>query len=234
WTLLSYVASATERIHVAPDVANVPMRPPAVLARAAASLDLLSGGRVDLALGAGAFWDAMVSMGVDRLAPGESVDALAEAIEVIRAIWGEDGESELFVPGRHHRLDGATPGPGTTRRIPVWLGALGPRMLRLVGEKADGWLPSLGRVGLDGLRAGNARIDAAATAAGRDPREITRLLNVSGTFDDADGANGLGGRPTCTAHPRRGSTACCRSCSTRASRRSSSRPTTSAPRAGSP
>jgi len=195
WTLLSYVASATERIHVAPDVANVPMRPPAVLARAAASLDLLSGGRVDLALGAGAFWDAMVSMGVDRLAPGESVDALAEAIEVIRAIWGEDGESELFVPGRHHRLDGATPGPGTTRRIPVWLGALGPRMLRLVGEKADGWLPSLGRIGLDGLRAGNARIDAAATAAGRDPREITRLLNVSGTFGDADGANGLGGAP---------------------------------------
>lgn len=67
WTLLSYVASATERIHVAPDVVNVPMRPPAVLARAAASLDLLSDGRVDVALGAGAFWDAMVSMGVERL-----------------------------------------------------------------------------------------------------------------------------------------------------------------------
>jgi len=201
WTLLSYVASATGRIHVAPDVVNVPMRPPAVLARAAASLDLLSDGRVDLALGAGTFWDAMESMGVRRLTPGESVDALSEAIDVVRAIWGEDGDGELFVPGRHHRLDGAAPGPGTTRRIPVWLGALGPRMLRLVGEKADGWLPSLGRVGLDGLRAGNARIDEAATAVGRDPREVTRLLNVSGTFDDAATASGLGGAPDLAGPP---------------------------------
>lgn len=215
WTLLSYVASATERIHVAPDVVNVPMRPPAVLARAAASLDLLSDGRVELALGAGAFWDAMEAMGARRLTPGESVDALAEAIEVARAIWGEDGDGELFVPGQHHRLDGATPGPGTTRRIPLWLGALGPRMLRLVGEKADGWLPSLGRVGLDGLRAGNARIDEAAAAVGRDPREVTRLLNVSGMFDAVPETSGLGaprplraarglGRAAPAARPRRG------------------------------
>lgn len=198
WTLLSYVASATERIHVAPNVVNVPMRPPAVLARAAASLDLLSGGRVDLALGAGAFWDAMEAMGSRRLSPGESVDALAEALAVIRALWGQgDGPTAgrgVRVPGAHHRLAGAEPGPATARRIPVWLGALGPRMLRLTGTAADGWLPSLGRVGTDGLRAGNAAIDDAALAAGRDPREITRLLNVSGTFSEGpagpDGARG--------------------------------------------
>uniref|UniRef100_UPI000AD989A9 proline dehydrogenase family protein n=1 Tax=Cellulosimicrobium cellulans TaxID=1710 RepID=UPI000AD989A9 len=206
WTLLSYVASATERIHVAPNVVNVPMRPPAVLARAAASLDLLSGGRVDLALGAGAFWDAMEGMGARRLSAGESVDALEEALAVVRALWGQGDapagvRGGVRVPGAHHRLDGAEPGPATARRIPVWLGALGPRMLRLTGTAADGWLPSLGRVGLDGLRAGNAAIDDAATAAGRDPREITRLLNVSGTFADAptdpDGARGpdLAGPP---------------------------------------
>ncbi|KAJ8145263.1 hypothetical protein OY671_001636 [Metschnikowia pulcherrima] len=201
WTSSSYVASATERIHVAPDVVNVPMRPPAVSARAAASLDSLSDGRVELALGAGAFWDAMEAMGTRRLTPGESVDALAEAIEVIRAIWGEDGDGESFVPGRHHRLDGATPGPGTTRRIPSWSGALGPRMSRLVGEKADGWLPSSGRVGLDGSRAGNARIDEAAAAVGRDPREVTRSLNVSGTFDAVPEASGLGGAPDLSGPP---------------------------------
>ncbi|WP_454042693.1 LLM class flavin-dependent oxidoreductase [Cellulosimicrobium sp. Marseille-Q8652] len=192
WTLLAYVASATDRIHVAPDVANVPMRPPAVLARAAASLDLLSDGRLDLALGAGAFWDAMGSMGVTRLSAGESVDALAEAVDVIRAVWGEDVVRALpagprggvLLPGEHHRLEGAEPGPATTRRIPLWVGALGPRMLRLTGEVADGWLPSFGRVGIDGLRAGNAAIDAAATGVGRDPREITRVLKVSGTFED--------------------------------------------------
>ena len=210
WTLLSFVASATERIHVAPNVANVPMRRPAVLARAAASLDLLSGGRVELALGAGAFWDAMEAMGVARLSAGESVDALAEAVDVVRALWGEHVAAAstgprggVVLPGVHHRLDGAEPGPGTTRRVPVWLGALGPRMLRLTGETADGWLPSFGRVGLDGLRAGNAAIDAAATAAGRDPREITRVLNVSGTFDgDADGALPRGtGRPDLVGPP---------------------------------
>src|SRR5690606_13858488 len=80
-------AARTERVHLSANVHNLPMRPPAVLARAAASLDLLSGGRFELALGAGAFWDAMVAMGVERRTPGESVDALFEAVEVIRAIW---------------------------------------------------------------------------------------------------------------------------------------------------
>ena len=63
WTLLSWVAARTERIHVAGNVLNLPLRPPAVLARAAASLDLLSGGRFELGLGAGAFWDAIEAMG---------------------------------------------------------------------------------------------------------------------------------------------------------------------------
>ena len=76
WTLLSWVAAQTERIHVAPDVLNLPLRPPAVLARAAASLDLLSGGRFELGLGAGGFWDAIAAMGGPRRTPGESVDAL--------------------------------------------------------------------------------------------------------------------------------------------------------------
>ncbi|WP_369824520.1 LLM class flavin-dependent oxidoreductase [Cellulosimicrobium sp. CUA-896] len=231
WTLLSYVASATERVHVAPDVANVPMRPPAVLARAVASLDLLSDGRVDLALGAGASWDAMEAMGARRLSAGESVDALAEAVTVVRALWGEGGEpagarGAVRVAGVHHTLAGAEPGPATTRRIPVWLGALGPRMLRLTGEVADGWLPSLNRVGVDGLRAGNAAIDEAAVGAGRDPREIARLLNVSGAFTGTGRAGApSSGRsrgptalaaPTSSARPRCGSSSCSRSSSTRA------------------
>ena len=63
WTLLSYVAARTERVHLAPNVLNVPLRPPAVVARSAASIDLLSAGRFDLALGAGGFWDAIEAMG---------------------------------------------------------------------------------------------------------------------------------------------------------------------------
>src|SRR3712207_8859407 len=67
WTLLSYVAARTERVQLAPNVLNLPLRPPAVVARAAASLDLLSGGRFELGLGSGAFWDAIEAMGGRRL-----------------------------------------------------------------------------------------------------------------------------------------------------------------------
>ncbi|HEY8722120.1 LLM class flavin-dependent oxidoreductase [Pengzhenrongella sp.] len=87
WTLLSVIAGQTSTVRVVPNVTNLPLRPPAVLARAAASLDLLSGGRVELGIGAGAFWDAIVAMGGPRRTPGESVEALAEAITVLRALW---------------------------------------------------------------------------------------------------------------------------------------------------
>ena len=91
WTLLSWVAARTERVHLSGNVLNLPLRPPAVLARAVASLDLLSGGRVELGIGAGAFWDAIEAMGTPRLTPPESVEALEEAIDVIRALWDTDG-----------------------------------------------------------------------------------------------------------------------------------------------
>lgn len=179
WTLLSYVAARTSRVHLAGNVLNLPLRQPAVLARAVASLDLLSGGRAELGLGAGAFWDAMVGMGVPRLTPGQGVDALSEAIDVIRGLWDTSTRSPLRVGGSYHSVDGAKRGPAPVHDAGIWLGAYKPRMLRLVGEKADGWLPSEGYMQPGDLARGNASIDAAATAAGRDPREIRRLLNLS-------------------------------------------------------
>ncbi|WBB65234.1 LLM class flavin-dependent oxidoreductase [Micromonospora sp. WMMD812] len=182
WTLLSWVAGKTERIHLAANVLNLPLRSPAVLARSAASLDLLSDGRLDLALGAGAFWPAIEAMGGRRRSPGEAVDALAEAIDVIRALLDAGEPTPVRYAGEHYRLDGAQPGPLPAHHIPIWLGAYRPRMLRLVGAKADGWLPTLGPIGPGDLRAGNETIDEAAREAGRDPAEIRRLLNISGRF----------------------------------------------------
>src|SRR5882762_5517121 len=104
WTLLTAIAMRTQRIAVFPDVANLPLRPPAVLAKAAASLDLLSGGRVELGLGAGGFWDAIKAYGGEVRTPGESVDALEEAIHVIRLVWS--GERNLRFEGKHYRLAG--------------------------------------------------------------------------------------------------------------------------------
>ncbi|WP_332460676.1 LLM class flavin-dependent oxidoreductase [Ornithinimicrobium faecis] len=180
WTLLSYVAARTERVHLAPNVANLPLRQPAVLARSAASLDLLSNGRVELGLGTGAFWDAMVAMGADRLTPGESVRALQEAIAVIRGIWAAGDTSVLRVDGEFHHVVGAKRGPAPAHDMGIWLGAYKPRMLRVTGRLADGWLPSEGYLKSDDdLRVGNEIIDEAADGAGRDPRDIRRLLNIS-------------------------------------------------------
>lgn len=178
WTLLSFVAARTERVTLSPNVLNLPLRPPAVTARAAASLDLLSRGRVALGLGAGAFWDAIVAMGGRRLAPGESVQALGEAIDVIRTLWDTDVAGPVRAGGTIHQVVGAKRGPAPAHRIPVWVGGYRPRMLRLVGARADGWLPSLGPLGREELAAGQVAVDAAARVAGREPRAVRRLLNV--------------------------------------------------------
>ncbi|TRW47261.1 LLM class flavin-dependent oxidoreductase [Georgenia yuyongxinii] len=196
WTLLSYVAASTERIHLSANVLNLPLRPPAVLARAAASLDLLSGGRLELGLGAGGFWDAIEAMGGRRLTPGQGVEALEEAIDIIRGTWDADDRSYFRVDGTYYRVDGAKRGPAPAHDIAIWLGALKPRMLRLTGRKADGWLPSLAYLkSLDALADGNAVIDAAATRAGRDPRAVRRLLNIGGRFTAQPGDRLLTGPP---------------------------------------
>ena len=185
WSLIPALLSETQRISLFTDVANLPLRPPAGMAKAAASLDVLSGGRFELGLGAGGFPEVIAGYGGPRRTPGESVEALDEAIDVIRLLWSE--ERSVSFEGKHYRLDGARPGPRPAHPIGIWLGAFKPRMLRLVGRKADGWLPSLGVLTRDELRAGNERIDAAAEKAGRDPRSIRRILNVQGVIGDGPG-----------------------------------------------
>ena len=179
WTLLSYVAASTERIKISGNVLNLPLRPPVLLARQAASLDLLSGGRFELGLGAGAFWDAIEAMGGPRRSPAEAVASMGEAIDIIRATWAASERGGIFTDGAHYRIRGAKRGPEPAHDVSIWLGVLGPRMLRLTGQKADGWLPSLPYLKPGDLERGNAIIDNAAAAAGRDPHEVRRLLNIT-------------------------------------------------------
>jgi alkanesulfonate monooxygenase SsuD/methylene tetrahydromethanopterin reductase-like flavin-dependent oxidoreductase (luciferase family) len=152
WSLIPVLLAETKRVSLFTDVANLPLRPPAAMAKAAASLDVLSGGRFEFGL------------------------------DVIRLMWSS--EPSVSFKGRHYRLDGARPGPQPAHPIGIWLGAFKPRMLRLVGRKADGSLPSLGVLTRDELRAGNDMIDAAAEKAGRDPHSIRRILNVQGVIGD--------------------------------------------------
>lgn len=191
-TLLTWVAARTERIHLSANVTNLPLRPPAVLARAAASLDLLSGGRFELGLGAGGFWDAIDAMGGRRLTPGQAVDALSEAIDVIRGIWNPGERARFELDGEYYHVSGAKRGPAPAHNIPIWIGALKPRMLRLIGRKGDGWLPSLAYLKPGDFAAGNTTIDEAAVAAGRDPREIRRIVNIGGRFSAGSGGAGGG------------------------------------------
>lgn len=181
WTLLCVIAGRTSRIGLATDVVCLPLRPPAVLAKAALSLGVLSGGRFDLGLGAGAYWDAVAAMGGPRRTPAEAVGALEDAIRILRLMWS--GERSVSFEGMHYSIDGVHPGPAPTRPIGIWLGAYGPRMLALTGRLADGWLPSSPYAPPERLGEMQARIDEAAGAAGRDPGEIRRLYNIDPSIE---------------------------------------------------
>ena len=183
WTLISTLVPRTQRIRFFPDVANLPLRPPAMLAKAAASLDIISDGRVEIGLGAGAFWDAIVAMDGPRRSPRDAVQATEEAIQVMRLVWSEERSARF--EGEFYALRGMRPGPLPKHEIGIWLGAYGPRMLDLTGRLADGWLPSLGHLTLERLGEMQKRVDAAAAGAGRKPSEIRRALNVSGSIGPA-------------------------------------------------
>lgn len=178
FALLSHLAAVTDRISLFPDVANLPLRNPAVLAKQAATIDLLSGGRFELGLGAGGFWDAIAAMGGPRRTPGEALRATREAIGVIRAMWS--GERGLRTDGQHYRLSGVHAGPVPAHGIGIWVGGYGPNMMRLIGQQADGWVPSMAYVPPAALAERTAILEEAASAAGRDPGQIRRIYNVSG------------------------------------------------------
>jgi len=194
WTLLSSIGARTSTIRLAPDVASLPLRPPVVLAKSAASLDLITGGRVELGLGAGAFWDAIVAAGGPRRSPGEAVDALIEAIAIIRGMWRG---GSLSYAGKHYQVKGLHAGPMPAHDIPIWLGAYKPRMLTIAGQLADAWVPSIPYAMPDALTEMNAIIDQAATDAGRGPQAVRRIYNITGRFGRS--AELLQGTPTAWA-----------------------------------
>jgi alkanesulfonate monooxygenase SsuD/methylene tetrahydromethanopterin reductase-like flavin-dependent oxidoreductase (luciferase family) len=182
WTLLTLAATETQRVKVCANIVELPLRMPSVLARSTASLDLLSGGRLELGLGADAYWDAIEAIRDFRKSAAQAAAAMSESIEIIRAVWHDGGHGHVFFDGAKYRVDEIEPGPEPAHEMHIWVGARERRMLRVTAEKADGWLASLFRRSEANLVGGNAVIDQAAAAAGRDPREIRRLVNIRGAF----------------------------------------------------
>jgi alkanesulfonate monooxygenase SsuD/methylene tetrahydromethanopterin reductase-like flavin-dependent oxidoreductase (luciferase family) len=157
---------------------------------------LLCGGRLELGIGAGGFWDAIEAMGGRRLTPGQSVEALEEAIQIIREIWATDKPGGVQAGGTYYQVKGAKRGPRPAHNIGIWVGAYKPRILNMTGRVADGWLPTLAYLqgGVADLEEMNTYIDEGAAFTGRDPSSIRRLLNISGQFAQS-GRSLLNGPP---------------------------------------
>ncbi len=179
WTLLTYLSAATERISVMTDVVDLQLRPPAMLAKAASSLAVLNGGRVQLGVGAGPFPHAIAGMGAPLRGGPAMVEYADAAVEILlQALRGgpiEAGNDE------HHVSYVA--GPVATKIPGVWVGAQRRRMLQLVGRRAEGWVSPLNiYVPPEDVPDKHRIIDRAARSAGRDPADIRRIYNVMGTI----------------------------------------------------
>lgn len=186
WTLLTALAMATSRIHISPNVANLPLRLPALLAKQAATLDVLTNGRVELGLGAGGFWDAIAAFGGPKRSPAEAYAAFEDALHIIRGMWDNTGKSFTY-QGKVYSIKGAKPGPAPAHRIPIWVGASKPKMLHLTGRMADGLLISMPYFPPESLPQINARIDEGAREAGRSPEAIRRGYNLAGMIQPGAG-----------------------------------------------
>ncbi len=177
WTLAAAVAARTQRIRFWHSTLNLPFRFPAVLAKEAATLDLISGGRLDLCLGAGGEGNRPLydTVGVPLAAPGERLQDLRDAIAILRGMWSQD---KFSYAGRVHKVENAAGEPKPVQRpIPIWVGARMPRSLRLAGQVADGYIKNGGWGSVEELRELNQAVDAAARRAGRDPGALRHLLN---------------------------------------------------------
>ena len=178
-TLAAYVLAVTENVRVFPDVLNLALRAAPLVAKTAASLDRLSGGRFDLGLGAGGVPDGIAAMGGPAPGAIDPPEFLAEGAELVRMFW--NGQSSITWDGRYHHVAGLRPGPPPAHPIGVWLGGHRSHMLDVIGRTVDGWVCPLDRY-LPPAQAArkNGRIDAAAQQAGRRPAAIRRSTTSTG------------------------------------------------------
>jgi alkanesulfonate monooxygenase SsuD/methylene tetrahydromethanopterin reductase-like flavin-dependent oxidoreductase (luciferase family) len=191
WTLQTYLAASTDRISVLGDVLDLGLRPPTLLAKAAASLSVATGGRVTLGVGGGATADGIAAMGGVPRRGTAMVEHTEEAVRLLRrALRG--GVVRSNAAG--HAIGGYQAGPVPPRPVEVWVGAQGPRMLAAVGRSADGWISPLNiYVRPDEVPEKQRIVDDAARAAGRDPHAVRRVYNVIGAIGPYRGGPGLVG-----------------------------------------
>jgi F420-dependent oxidoreductase-like protein len=192
WSLLAALAASTERIRLGALVTGVTYRHPSILATQAVTVDQISSGRLEIAMGAAWFEQEHRELGIDFPGSRERAERLEEAVQVMRMLMTQDGAT---FRGQHYRLNGATyrPRPAQEPHPPIWIGASGDRLtIPIAARQADVWhcfAP------LEELAEKTAILEEHARAAGRDPSIILRAadLPLEGSWDDvAERARALG------------------------------------------
>jgi alkanesulfonate monooxygenase SsuD/methylene tetrahydromethanopterin reductase-like flavin-dependent oxidoreductase (luciferase family) len=185
WTILAAMAQATSRIQLGTLVTGNGYRHPAILAKMAATVDHLSGGRLTVGLGAGGDPEADAMIGVPDRSARERVERLGEAAQVLRLLWTE--EVSTFA-GTHYQLREARSDPKPVQpRLPLWLASNGERYgLRVVAERADGWLNATFDTEPGDLVRLSGVLDRHCEAIGRDPATLRRAIQfpLPGTDDE--------------------------------------------------
>lgn len=187
WTLLSALAAQTERLRLGLLVTSNRFRPPALLAKIATTVDIVSGGRLDFGIGVGSRPDhplarrEYLAHGLPFHDTADAVDALDEACTVIKRLWTEDEPFDFH--GRQVDLTGAfgNPRPIQRPRPPIMIGGRAAATLRIVARHADLWNIPGGNI--DDVVARSAMLDRFCADLGRDPGEITRSIHLSVSYD---------------------------------------------------
>jgi alkanesulfonate monooxygenase SsuD/methylene tetrahydromethanopterin reductase-like flavin-dependent oxidoreductase (luciferase family) len=185
WTLLAALAAQTERLRLGLLVTSNRFRPPAMLAKIAATVDIVSGGRLDFGIGAGSRPGHPLARreyeayGLPFHDFAHSVESLAEACTVIRRLWTE--EEPFDFDGKHVQLTGAFCNPKPVQRPPIVIGGRSSATLRVVAEHADLWNIPGGDID-DAVNRG-ALLDRYCVEIGRDPASITRSIYLPVSYE---------------------------------------------------
>jgi alkanesulfonate monooxygenase SsuD/methylene tetrahydromethanopterin reductase-like flavin-dependent oxidoreductase (luciferase family) len=190
WTLLSALAAQTERLRLGLLVTSNRFRPPAMLAKIAATVDIVSGGRLDFGIGVGArpnppaAWREYPAHGLPFHDFAHAVGSLAEACAVIRRLWTEDEPFDF--DGTYLQLTGAfcNPKPVQQPHPPIIIGGRATATLRVVAEHADLW--NIPGADIDECVQRSAVLDELCADIGRDPASITRSIHLPISYDHAD------------------------------------------------
>ncbi len=182
WTLLSALAAQTRRLRLGVMVTSNRFRPPALLAKIATTVDIVSGGRLDFGIGVGSRPNPPEARreypahGLPFHPPAQAVESLAEACALIRRLWTEEEPFDFH--GTHHHLTGAFGNPKPVQRPhpPILIGGRSSATLRVVAEHADLWnVPGGDR---DDVARRGALLDRYCAEIGRDPDSIVRSIHL--------------------------------------------------------